>query len=72
MNKPAVSQAKMLRMKAAIDKLALPFAGFMTRPDGSVVALVGDPLTAQPEPAPDPAGDDDGGWEAHEKRHGYG
>lgn len=44
--KAAVSQAKMQRMKRAIEREGLPFAGFMTRPDGSVMALVGEPLTA--------------------------
>lgn len=69
MNTPAVSQAKMLRMKAAIEKLGLPFRGFRTYPDGSVEAIVGEPLTAA-QPSPPVA--DDGDWEAHEKRHGYG
>lgn len=72
MNTPAVSQARMLRMKAAIEKAGLPFAGFRTYPDGAVEALVGEPLTPRPAPLPDPASGDDGGWEAHEKRHGYG
>lgn len=71
MNTPAVSLAKMQRMKRAIEREGLPFAGYRYFPDGSVAALVGEPLTPPATATPDPA-EDDGGWEAHERRHGYG
>jgi hypothetical protein len=42
-NKLAVSQAMMQRMRRAIQREGLPFAGFRAHPDGSVTAVVGDP-----------------------------
>ena len=66
----AVSQATMRRMKRAIEREGLPFAGFRTMPDGSVIALVGDPLTAPAnDPSPiDPLDAELAEWTA---RHGY-
>ena len=70
MNRPAVSLAKMQRMKRAIEREGLPFRGFRHYPDGSVEALVGEPLT---EPAvatsvSDPLDDELAQWAA---KHGY-
>lgn len=71
MNTRAVSQAKMRRMRAAIERDGLPFRGYLTRPDGSVEALVGEPLTT-PANAPsssDPLDQELAEWDA---KHGYG
>lgn len=61
----------MRRMRRAIERDGLPFRGFRTLPDGSVEALVGPPLTAEPNtessaPSIDAEIDD---WAA---KHGYG
>jgi hypothetical protein len=48
MNKPAISQAKMLRMKRAIERDGSSFRGFKMHPDGSVEALVGEPDLTPP------------------------
>jgi hypothetical protein len=68
--RPAVSIAKMQRMKRAIEREGLPFAGYRQYPDGSVVALVGQPLTdAANAPSPsDPLDDELVKWAA---KHGY-
>lgn len=72
MNKPAVSQAKMQRMRRAIEADGLPFAGYRTFPDGSVGALVGEPggLTPAPNTAPpsDPLDAELAEWAG---KHGY-
>lgn len=67
----AVSQAQMRRMKRAIEGEGLSFAGYLSRPDGSVLALVGDPLTIPAEAAPtsDPLDAELAEWDA---RHGRG
>jgi hypothetical protein len=65
-----VSQATMQRMKRAIEREGLPFAGYMTRPDGSVIALVGQPLTAPTEAAP-PSDPSDAEYAAWASKHGY-
>lgn len=67
----AVSVAKMQRMRRAIERDGLPFAGFRCLPDGSVMALVGQPLTAPTEAAPPSASSDDG-FEAWMAKHGDG
>ena len=75
MNKPAVSVAKMQRMKRALEREGLPFAGFRTFPDGSVAALVGEPATLTPndQPAlPSPDSDLDAELEQWATKHGYG
>lgn len=66
----AISQAQMQRMKRAIEREGLPFAGFLQRPDGSVIALVGDPLTdtAAQSPPSDPLDAELAEWDA---KHGY-
>ena len=68
MNKPAVSQAKMNRMRRAIERAGLPFRGFKTHPDGSVEALVGEPVALTPANS-DAQDDDFAAWAA---QHGYG
>lgn len=68
MNKPAVTQAQTKRALAVARAEGLTVTGFRLCPDGSTVLLFGDHLTAEPAPV----ADDDGGWEAHAKRHGYG
>lgn len=71
MTRAVVSLAKMKRMRLAIEAAGLPFRGFVTKLDGSVEALVGEPsLTVEPEAAVDE--DDDGGWDAYEQAHGHG
>lgn len=50
-NKLAVSQAMMQRMRRAIQREGLPFAGFRAHPDGSVTAVVGDPAQFARAPA---------------------
>lgn len=67
MNKLAVTQAQLDRALTVAAKRHIPVAGMRVRPDGSVDVLFGEPLTTPPPPA-----DDDGSWEAHEKRHGHG
>lgn len=71
MNKPAVSQAKMQRMKRAIEREGLPFRGFCCHPDGRVEALVGEPLTTPLQPASpsDPLDAELAEWDA---KHGHG
>lgn len=72
MNKPAVSQAKMRRMRREIERAGLPFRGFRTHPDGSVEALVGAPdLTPanQSAPSSDPLDAELAEWAS---KHGYG
>jgi hypothetical protein len=66
----AVSQAQMRRMKRAIEGEGLPFAGYLSRPDGSVLALVGEPLTSPADMAPpsDPLDAELAEWAA---KHGY-
>lgn len=72
MNKPAVSQAKMRRMKRAIESEGLPFAGYRYFPDGSVAALVGDPATLTPSPAQAPSSDPlDAELAEWASKHGY-
>jgi hypothetical protein len=70
-NKPAVSVAKMQRMRRAIERDGLPFRGYRHYPDGSVEALVGEPpLTANTDAAPssDPLDAELAQWVA---KHGY-
>ena len=72
MNTPAVSQAKMRRMRRALERDGLPFAGYRMYPDGSVQAVVGQPgaLTANSN-APsssDPLDEELAQWAA---KHGY-
>jgi hypothetical protein len=71
MNKPAVSVAKMQRMRRAIERDGLPFRGYVTRPDGSVEALVGEPLTT-PHEAPSPIDPLDAELAEWDAKHGYG
>lgn len=63
----------MQRMKRAIVREGLPFAGFRTNPDGSVEALVGEPhaLTTAPvtQQPLDPLDAELAEWDA---KHGYG
>lgn len=68
--KAAVSQALMVRMKRSIEREGLPFAGYVARPDGSVIALVGEPLTDSAKAAPpsDPLDAELAEWAA---KHGY-
>ena len=71
-NKPAVSQAKMDRMRRVIERAGLPFRGFKTHPDGAVEALVGDaaPLTSANDAGPsDPLDAELAAWDA---KHGHG
>lgn len=71
-NRPAVSQAKMDRMRRAIVSAGLPFRGFRTLPDGAVEALVGDPapLTSANDVGPsDPLDAELAEWDA---KHGHG
>lgn len=71
MNKPAVSQAKMNRMRKVIEGAGLPFRGFRTNPDGSVEALVGEPEGLTPANAnAQPSADDE--FAAWASQHGYG
>lgn len=73
MNRPAVSQAKMRRMRRAIERDGLPFAGYRTYPDGSVVALVGDPRALTPtSDAPQPLDPLDAELAEWDAKHGYG
>jgi hypothetical protein len=66
----AVSQAKMERMRRAIESAGLPFRGFKTNPDGSVEAIVGEPeLTPKIAIEPDPLEDE---LATYRRRHGYG
>lgn len=71
MNTKAVSLAKMRRMRRAIERDGLPFRGYRTAPDGSVEALVGEPLTeaANTPPSSDPLDAELAVWVA---KHGYG
>lgn len=73
MNRPAVSQAKMRRMRRAIEADGLPFAGYRMLPDGSVLALVGEPAALTPAAAQastlDPLDAELAEWDA---KHGYG
>lgn len=72
MNKPAVTQAKMDRMRRAIERAGLPFRGFRTLPNGAVEALVGEPapLTPANDGVPsDPLDAELAEWDA---KHGHG
>lgn len=73
MNRPAVSMAKMQRMKRAIEREGLPFRGYRMLPDGSVEALVGDPAALTPPQAgaqpSDPLDAELAEWD---KQHGHG
>lgn len=71
MNKPAVSQAKMNRMRKVIEGAGLPFRGFKMHPDGSVEALVGEPVALTPANSDaQPSADDE--FAAWAQQHGYG
>jgi hypothetical protein len=67
----AVSLAAMQRMRRAIEREGLAFRGYRQYPDGSVEALVGEPLTEPAEPAPpsDPLDAELAEWDA---AHGHG
>lgn len=67
----AVSLAKMRRMRLAIERDGLPFRGYRTLPDGSVEALVGQPLTT-PADAPSPTNPLDAELAEWDAKHGYG
>lgn len=73
MNKKAVTQAQMQRMRRALERDGQPFVGYRSYPDGSVAALTALPggLTpttdAQPSSPNIDAEIDD--WAA---KHGYG
>lgn len=71
-NRAAVSQAAMRRMRRAIEREGLSFRGYRQYPDGSVEALVGEPMTLTPanESAPcDPLDAELAEWDA---KHGHG
>jgi hypothetical protein len=68
--KATVTQATMQRMKRAIEREGLPFAGYRVLPDGSVIALVGDPLTTAAN-VPSPANPSDDGFAEWAAKHGY-
>lgn len=72
MTRPAVSVAKMQRMKRAIEAEGLPFRGYCCHPDGRVEALVGEPvgLTAPPTSA-SPSDPLDAELEAWDQAHGH-
>lgn len=75
MTRPAVSLAKMQRMKRAIEREGLPFRGFCCHPDGRVEALVGEPvagpgLTPVAPGASSAADPLDAELEAWDQRHG--
>lgn len=68
-----VSQAQMRRMRREIERAGLPFQGFRHFPDGSVLALVGEPDALTPAAVPqqpsDPLDAELAAWDA---KHGYG
>jgi hypothetical protein len=72
-NKPAVSQAKMQRMRRALLADGQSFAGFVTLPNGAVMALAGDPAAltglANAGPSSDPLDAELAEWDA---QHGHG
>lgn len=70
MNKPAVTQAKMQRMKRAIVREGLPFRGFKHNVDGSVEALVGDPSLTTLANSALPSDPDDE-FDQWAEKHGY-
>ena len=73
MNKRAVTQAQMMRMRRALERDGLSFAGYRSYPDGSVVALVTapEPLTP-PSDTPPSSQSIDAEIDDWAAKHGYG
>lgn len=74
MNKPAVSQAVMRRMRRALERDGLRFGGYRAKPDGSIEAIVADdaqPLTPDggAQQPSDPLDAELAQWAT---KHGYG